>query len=135
MALTLETAFESSVATINWDPTSRIMIFAWKSFATGQLFREAIEQNIRLVQQFHATKLLVNSTLAGAFKAEDQNVLSTEYPERMQQAGIQFMALLVPDNIVATMSQERVVKNALSLYTIETFKTLDEALSWLKAQK
>jgi hypothetical protein len=139
MTTPLSTLFENTVATIEWDTTCGIMFFTWKSFATGQPFYEALEMNSRLVQQVHATKQLTDTLHAGAFMKNDQDWISTQYAHQMYQAGLRSMALLVPENAIALMAQERVVRSARTLYdeqmyTIVTFYSCDDAIAWLSSE-
>jgi hypothetical protein len=140
MATTFPISFENAVATIEWDAERGILYFTWKSFATGQLLYEALEQNIRLVQQTHATKQLTDTLYAGAFRPEDQHWISTEYVQRMTQAGLRYMVLLVPEMAIALMSQERVVRNARAQLpeqtcTSVTFYSRDDAIAWLTSEQ
>jgi hypothetical protein len=140
MTPTIPIKFENQVAKIGWDASTGILHFEWKLFATGELFHEALEHNIQLAQQLHATKQLTNTTHAGAFKSEDQQWLIDNYTPRMRQAGIKYMALLVPDNVVANMSQKRVVQSVHQDSKNQTgfakpFNSASEALDWLKSNQ
>jgi hypothetical protein len=138
MTPTIPIKFENQVAKIGWDASAGILHFEWKSFASGEIFRETLEHNIKLVQQFHATKQLINTIHAGAFKSEDQQWLVDSYTPRIQQSGIKYMALLVPENVVASMSQKRVLQSVQhdprnQTYFANTFNSASEALEWLKS--
>jgi hypothetical protein len=139
MAVAQLATFENSVATINWDAENRIMLFTWKTFATGQPFYEALQQNIRLVQQVQATKQLTNTVRARTFTQADQKWLSANYVQQMHQAGIRSVAFLLPISEVAQLAQWYMLRSAQKelagqACNIGIYPSFDDALAWLKGQ-
>lgn len=57
----------------------------------------------------------------------------------MSQAGLQYMVLLVPEDEIAQLSQERVVRNARAQQMTQTcssitFYSRDDAITWLTSE-
>jgi hypothetical protein len=127
--------FENSVACIEWDNIQRVVVFTWKQPCEGEPLHIALENNIAIAQQHHATKMVVDSRKMGAFKPDDQEWINMSYIPRMDAAGVLQLAFLIPVDTLAIMSQNIILASAavLSPEKREThiFTTMQEAFAWL----
>jgi hypothetical protein len=62
--------------------------------------------------------------------------VNTVWSPSLHKAGIKHLAIVIPLSIYGSFTHsEALGENTISLFTIETFKTVQEAKEWLRERK
>lgn len=124
--------YDSSYLRIVWDESVDCVIMDWKGFVGGERFRSGLLKGLELLVDKNATRWLAVLTEMGSLLKEDQEWSNSEWFPRAAEAGVQKIAIIVPQKVLAQMSVNAIMQKA-ARSTIESkhFKNIEEAKSWL----
>jgi hypothetical protein len=74
------------------------------------------------------------SQFESALSQEDQAWSVTDWAPRAEDAGLEHIAMVMPESVIAEMSVDKVVEMADDSLNRELFDDVDEAKSWLREQ-
>jgi hypothetical protein len=127
--------FEREFARIEYDEYSGAVIGQLQEFVEGEPFREYMNELIDVIEQNRARKVIGDtSQFEAALTQEDQAWAATDWAPRAQDAGVDHMAMVMPDDVVAKMSVDSIVEMTDDSINRELFSDIDEAKSWLREQ-
>jgi hypothetical protein len=127
--------FERSYATVEYDRTTGAVIGRLLEFAEGEAFKEYMEALIETTRDTGSNKMLADtSQFESALTQEDQAWSVQDWAPRAEDAGIEYMALVMPEAVVAQMSVDSVVEMADDSIERALFDDVDEAKAWLRKQ-
>lgn len=139
----MATSFDSAIATevtyldelyasVRW--TGWCVVAEWKGYATSPQFRAVQETVWRTIIETSSNRLLVDTRAARLVVVEDERWMVVDLLPRLGLAGIQFTAIVIPENQLARAITVDVAAKAPSGGMSESrmFEDLDEAKSWLR---
>lgn len=124
--------FEQEFATVEYDAGIDAVVARQTGFAGGTEFREYMESIIDAVEDTGSSKLLTDTREAGTVDEEDQAWSATDWSPRAEAAGLERMAMVMPESVVAELSVEQVIEMTEDDMDRELFDDLDEARAWLQ---
>jgi hypothetical protein len=120
--------------TIHWDEHLKCVIMEWKRFVEGNDFKKGLNTGLELVQKNSARKWLADLRRLGVVTQEDQEWSNNDWFPRAISAGLTHMAIVVPHNIIAKWSVDRIMsKVAGTNLTTHYFDNVEQARDWLAA--
>jgi hypothetical protein len=127
--------YETEYARIEYDEHSGAVVGQTLEFAEGDDFREYMDEIITVVEKKGADKVIGDtSKFEGALTQDDQAWSVQDWAPRAEAAGVDYMALVMPSDVVAKMSVDSIVEMADDSIERELFSELDEAKAWLAEQ-
>jgi len=124
--------FETEYARIEYDEASGAVVGELLEFVEGEDFREYMDEIITVVEEKQATKVIGDtSQFEAALTQEDQGWSVQDWAPRAEAAGVDYMALVMPSDVVAKMSVDSIVEMADDSLERELFSDIEEAKSWL----
>jgi len=127
--------FDSSFASVEYDRSCDAVVGRLSEFAEGEAFREYMETIIEAIEAEGTNKVLADtSQFESALHQEDQAWSVQDWAPRAEDAGLDHMALVMPESVVAGMSVDSIVEMADDSINRELFDGIDEAKSWLRKQ-
>lgn len=82
----------------------------WEGFVSRELFREAMDAGIGLLEGRDASKLLGDSREMNTLNQDDQEWSFADWPPRVGAAGLEHLAVAYPESVVAAMSVDNVIE-------------------------
>ncbi len=127
--------FDESYLTIQWDASIQCVVMQWKKFVEGESFRKGLDTGLKLVEEKHAKRWLADLRKLGVVTQEDQQWSNEDWFPRAINSSLQYMAIIVPENIIAKWSVDRIMTKVegASLLT-HYFDNTDKAMEWLRSQ-
>lgn len=134
MATTNE-RYESAYLDIEYNADADAVEMHWKSFVSGEPFREGLDRGLELVRETGASNWFADLRDLGAVDQADQEWSNEEWFPRAIDAGLENMAILRPESVVAEMSVDRIMQEIEGTELV-TYNVDDpaEAREWLDAQ-
>jgi len=125
--------FDEDFATVEYDDYCGAVVGRMTEFAEGEQFKEYMEAIIDGIEDTGSDKVLADSSqFDAALTQEDQAWSVTDWSPRAQDAGVEHMALVMPEAVVAKMSIDNVVEMADDTINRGLYDDVDEAKEWLK---
>jgi hypothetical protein len=117
---------------IAYDDEIDAVVFTWKTFASGEQFREGSNAVLEYFEPKATSKLIVDTSGIEAHDDEDQQWLEEVWTPNMIEAGLEYDAVVHPDSVIASMDTEEIM-TALEKLPYEAFWTDDmsEAREWI----
>lgn len=130
-----ETHYESAHLEIEYDPDCDAVRMVWKRFVSGEPFREGLNRGVELLRERGANNWYADLRELGAVDEEDQEWSNEEWFPRAIAAGVQHMAIVRPESVVAEMSVDNIMQEVEGT-DLEThnFDDPDEAEAWLASR-
>lgn len=126
--------FDVSYITIHWDEQLYCVIMEWKRFVEGPDFKKGLNTGLELVQEKGTHKWLADLRRLGVVTQEDQEWSNTDWFPRAITAGLTHMAIVVPHNIIAKWSVDRIMSKVEGTnLTTHYFDNVEQAREWLGA--
>jgi hypothetical protein len=120
------------VATVLWDPAIQAVSTEWHGWADRAEFVAVLEASLRALKKHHGSKGLVDSRRQRALPWPDQDWVSRQWFPRAISAGLQRLALVVPESELVMKGIEEVVSTVQGTsLEVAYFATRAEASSWL----
>ena len=115
-----------------WDEANRTVIMYLRGFTEGELFQQPFEHTIKVLNQYKATRLLLDLRAARVSRLEDQNWLVQNWQPRLNQTPVKRMAIVVPADVLGKMSLARTSHNVEKrTYESIHFDDIAKAQTWL----
>lgn len=122
--------------TIGYDPVTGILFNIWNGFASFEEVLQIGKRTLEAALFEKPTKVLFDTRNMEVLDEESQQYVSNEFAKQMRDIGIKFSATVLPEDVFAQHSVDR-IKNAL-LYGASTevkyFKEISAAVKWLSAK-
>jgi hypothetical protein len=117
---------------VRWDETLSCVVMEWKRFVEGEDFRRGLNTGLKLVQEKHATRWLADLRQIGVIAPEDQEWSNVDWFPRAVVAGLTRMAIVIPENIIAKWSVDRIMNRVHNTnLTVHHFDNVEQARVWL----
>jgi hypothetical protein len=105
----------------------------WQGFALSSKFREACDFSLNLLEEKHASKMVVDNTKGKAVAPEDQKWLNEDWFKRAFDKGYRASAVVMSKDVFNNVAVKNIVNNVDGeKFTINMFDNLHEAKSWIK---
>ncbi|NJP04710.1 MAG: hypothetical protein HC837_03290 [Chloroflexaceae bacterium] len=126
--------FDTSYLCIRWDSEINSVLMEWKSFVFGNDFRQGLNKGLELAREKRASRWLADLRKLGVVSQEDQQWSNQDWFPRALAQGIRSMAIVVPENVVAKWSVERIMQKAEEQPLVVTYlASVEEARQWLRS--
>jgi hypothetical protein len=127
--------FEQDYAIVEYDKRTDAVVGRLLKFAEGEPFHEYMEALIEATKDTGSNKMLADtSQFDSAVTQEDQAWSVKDWAPRAEDAGVGYMALVMPESVVAQMSVDSIVEMAEDSIERSLFDDVDEAKDWLNRQ-
>lgn len=130
-----EDYYDEPHATVSYNETADVVVGELKEFVEGSDFKEYMNTLIDVLEEKHATKMVADtSTFDAALTQEDQVWSVEDWTPRAEDAGLEHLALVMPEAVVAEMSIENIINMTDDSITRDVFTDRSEAINWLEQQ-
>ena len=120
------------VATVVWDPAIQAVSTEWHGWADRAEFVAVLEASLLALKKHHASHGLVDSRRQRALPWPDQEWVSRQWFPKAIAAGLNRLALVVPESELVMMGIEEVVSRVRGTsLNVAYFSTVAEARKWL----
>ena len=127
--------YDSASATVEYDRRTGAVVGRLTEFTEGESFREYMEAIIDAIEAEGSDRVLADtSQFDAALTKEDQGWSVTDWAPRAEEAGVEHMALVMPESVVAGMSVDSIVEMTDDSINRGLFDDINEAKEWLAAQ-
>lgn len=127
--------YESDFASVEYDRESGAVVGQLREFTEGEPFREYMEAIIEALDTEGSDRVLADTSQFDAALTQDDQVWSVkDWSPRAEEAGLEHMALVMPESVVAEMSVDSIVDMADDTINRGLFDDMDEAKAWLAEQ-
>lgn len=127
--------YESDFASVEYDRESGAVVGQLREFTEGEPFREYMEAIIEALDTEGSDRVLADTIQFDAALTQDDQVWSVkDWSPRAEEAGLEHMALVMPESVVAEMSVDSIVDMADDTINRGLFDDMDEAKAWLAEQ-
>ena len=124
--------YESSFASVEYDQSCDAVVGRLEEFTEGGEFREYMNSIIDTVEDERTGSVLADtSDFDSALTEEDQAWSVREWAPRAEAAGVEELALVMPQAVVAEMSVDAIVEMADDDIDRELFDDVGDAKDWL----
>lgn len=133
----MTTYFESDSATVLWNVKAKAVHVEFKSYVHSDELRDICDKAMKLQQEKGAERMISDNRKLTVISQEDQQWISTVHNQRIQDSGIKYVAIVLPEKTVGKLSMKRVVASAVAFDDIstvfESFNTVEDAEEWLNS--
>jgi len=127
--------YESEFASVEYDRSCGAVVGRLREFTEGEPFREYMEAIIEALEVEGSDRVLADTSQFDAALTQDDQVWSVQdWSPRAEAAGLDHMALVMPESVVAEMSVDSIVDMADDTINRGLFDDVDEAREWLAEQ-
>jgi hypothetical protein len=120
--------FDEEFGTVQYDDRSEAVIGQLTSFVQGKPFKEYMNAMIEATRDQSANNMIGDtSSLDGPVSQEDQAWSVQDWAPRAEAAGLEHLALVMPESVVAEMSVDKIVEMADDSLNRELFDDLQDA--------
>ncbi|OAS14848.1 hypothetical protein [Paenibacillus oryzisoli] len=118
---------------IFWDDEIESVVIRWSYLAHSEDFRDPLNKLVELTKMKKSKKALFDESHS-LFIAKDTQWLVDEWLPGLLEAGIQYLAIVFPENTSTNIEVESVIekKDANELFHRE-FENIHSAVSWLSS--
>lgn len=127
--------FENRFIIIKWNEQHKYLFTKRIGFCNGEDFRMINNRFIELVKEKTCSKQLTDTTEMKVVAQEDQQWFTTDYLPRLKEAGLRYLAVVLPTSALAKLSVQAVQNGAIN-NKLETayFDKIAEAEEWLNSK-
>jgi hypothetical protein len=119
------------VAIVRWDAPTAGAHIEWQGWAKPAEFRAANNALVQAIQDHHGTRVLGDSRQIKVIQKSDQDWVNSDWFPRILAAGLNRMALVLPQSGLAKMNIDDLVGRVADQLDVKYFATLAEAREWL----
>jgi len=120
------------VASVRWDPASRIVVVAWEGWADSAEFKELLDAEIKALQEHRGSRLLADCRQQKVINPADQDRANREWLPRALAAGLKRFAVILPKSGLAEMNiRDALGKVPDTALQVAYFATVEEGEAWL----
>ncbi|ESP87800.1 STAS/SEC14 domain-containing protein [Candidatus Halobonum tyrrellensis] len=124
--------YESDVVTVEWNESLGAVVMNWHAFASGEKYREGLNEGLELVEREGARNWLADLRELGTVPEADSQWTQEEWHPRAFRSSLSNMAVVQPESVVANMSVEDLVDEVGENTTSRIFDNRDDAFEWLR---
>ncbi|MDQ0088853.1 isopentenyl diphosphate isomerase/L-lactate dehydrogenase-like FMN-dependent dehydrogenase [Paenibacillus anaericanus] len=133
----MTTFFTTDSATVSWNEKAKAVHVEFNTFVHSNELREICDKAMELQQQKGAQRMISDNRKLTVISQEDQEWISTVHNQRIQDSGIKFVAIVLPEKTIGKISMKRVVASSVAFDDIKTafesFDTVEGAEEWLNS--
>lgn len=106
----------------------------WFDLPPSEVFRKGCDTALEMMQANGSSKVLVDNSKAKLFSVVDQHWLNENWLPRAEKAGYKYSATVLGDGdaFVKYAAHGIAKKRDQAKFVSQFFKTVDEAINWLK---
>ena len=132
----LRAVYEDDVVQLFWDTKAAYHIAEWHGFAKDDRLRHAAHACMYAARERRSARWLADIGDFSVIGPDDQAWIASEFYPRLVEAGLRFMAIVLPVKAVAQLSlrQANAAYGANGPLVFEYFGTRAAAARWLDAQ-
>lgn len=119
------------VAVVKWDAPSQGAHIEWQGWAKPAEFRAANNALVQVIQDHRSTRILGDSRQIKVIQQSDQEWVNRDWFPRILAAGLERMAMVLPESGLAKMNIDDMVGRVAGQLEVAYFPTLGEARKWL----
>jgi len=120
---------------VRYDESCDAVIGELTEFTSGEEFREYMESLIDALEDNATDRMIADSSdFDSALTEEDQVWSVKDWSPRAQESGLDHMAMVMPEAVVAEMSIDQVVEMADDSINRGLFDDFEEAKQWVREQ-
>ncbi len=131
------TIFTSDSATVSWNEKAKAVHVEFNTYVHSDELREICDRAMDLQQEKGAQRMISDNRKLTVISQEDQEWISTVHNQRIQDSGIKFVAIVLPEKAIGKLSMKRVVASSVAFDDIqtvfETFDSVEGAEEWLNS--
>ncbi|MEM7549314.1 MAG: hypothetical protein AAF363_06565 [Bacteroidota bacterium] len=126
--------FDKPYVKIAWNKQDELLVSYWMGFFTKEEIVAAGNRTIQVARIENAHKILYDASEMEILDPASQKFISGEFTRQMIEAGIEYSAAVVPDDVLAKSSVNQIKElmgqpiKSRSKY----FDSFDQAYKWLK---
>jgi len=133
-----ELVYEDESGLVHWDDKAQCVEVETKQHVSSEAFRSVLETILGMIKERNARKFLIDMTKMDRIESEDLLWVETDWFPRCLQAGVVFVAIVMPESVASLMMVDKAVER-LSPYAISEcierfFNDVDDAREWLANQ-
>lgn len=123
---------DTAYVSVRWVGDGGWVLVEWKEWANSAEYRATHETILVALRENHASKNLIDATLARVVSDDDQRWLMDSWIPRAVAAGRRSTAIVIPRSALARTISENIDKRPRpNLTRVEYFQTAEEAAAWL----
>jgi len=126
--------YETPHFTILWDETCEAVLAVSKGYREGEEMRRGLDKCLELLKVRNAHKWLSDSRDQRVVAEVDQRWVRDDWFPRAIEAGLRSAALLVPANMLASLSMNRVLREIGPIVETRYFDDLEKGREWLRSR-
>lgn len=121
---------------VGFDPLSGILFNIWNGFASFEEVLQVGKRTLDAALFEKPTKVLFDTRHMEVLDEESQQYVSNEFAKQMREVGIKFTATVLPEDVFAQHSVDRIKEAILTTATTEVkyFNKIDAAVKWLNTK-
>jgi len=125
--------FDGEFAVVQYESSCDAIVAQLQEFEEGEAFRSYMDTIIEALEDRGSNKVLADtSQFEAALSQEDQAWSVTDWTPRAEDAGLEHMAMVMPESVVAEMSVDAVLEQtADDNIHRDIFDDVDDAKEWL----
>lgn len=123
--------FDEDFATVTYDAETGAVVARMTEYAEGEPFREYMNAVIEAVNDTGSECVLADTREQPTLDSADQEWSATEWGPRAESNGVEKLAAVVPESVLAEMSVQKVIEQSPDDIERQFFDSIDEAEAWL----
>jgi hypothetical protein len=104
----------------------------WDGFVSENDYKEGLNKMIDFYVEKKVNKWIANLTKMEAISPELQDWANNDWFPRALQAGVKYMAVIVPEDVFNQFAVENIMTKAGDALTTHYFHKVDDAKEWIK---
>ncbi len=125
------TFFDEAFATVWYDDETDAVVAQMTEYADGEPFREYMNAVIEGVNETGSDCVLADTREQPTLDSADQEWSATEWGPRAEANGVEKLAAVVPESVLAEMSVRKVTEQSADDIDREFFDSVADAKAWL----
>lgn len=126
--------YDEEFATVEYDGDIDTVIARLTEFETGEPFREYMNTIIEAMEDSGTDRVIADTSRMGALKEDDQVWSVQDWSPRAEERGLEHLAMVMPESVVAEMSVQSVMEMTDDSINRNLFDDMDEAQEWIARQ-
>lgn len=122
--------FEREFASVEYNARDDVVVATLSEFAEGDRFRAYMDAIIEALVDENCDTIITDNREMGALSQEDQEWSVGDWAPRAEAAGLEHLALVMPESVVSKMSVENVTEMADDDIDREFFDNMGDARDW-----
>lgn len=131
------TYFQTDTATVSWNEKAKAVHVEFNTYVHSDELRAICDKAMVLQQEKKAQRMISDNRKLTVISQEDQQWVSTVHNQRIQDSGIKFVAIVLPEKAIGKLSMKRVVASSVAFDDIQTafesFDNVEDAEEWLNS--